>query len=176
MNIFTTLSQYVEYEPYSTTTRVDSEASVAVALITFFVFLFMFAIIYVINAIFLGKIFKKAGLASWPAWVPLYNNWKLLELGGQQGFWAVLSLIPIVNIVAAIFVFIAMYHIGLKLGKSGAFVVLGIFLPFIWLVWLALDSSQWNESAPGAAPSLATGPRPEGQATPPTPPAPTAAV
>lgn len=41
---------------------------------------------------------------------------------------------------------IGMYNIGLKLGKSSSFVLLAIFLPLVWLIWLAVDKSTWNES------------------------------
>lgn len=128
-----------------------SNADIAVglaALSVFMVIMFVVAAaVYVVNALLLGQIFKKAGVPQWIAWVPFYNQWKLLELGGQQGFWAVLTIVPIVNIVSAVFHYIACYHVGLKLGKSGAFVLLAIFLPIVWLAWLALDSSKWNKKA-----------------------------
>ena len=90
----------------------DTAAAVAVFM-GFLFFFFIFALIsYVVTAWLLGRIFKKAGVEQWVAWVPVYNTWKLLEIGGQQGFWAVLSLVPIVNIVSAVFMYIAMYHIG----------------------------------------------------------------
>ena len=54
---------------------------------------------------------------------------------------AVLVLFGILIIV--IFIIIAMYEIGLKLGKSGAFVLLAIFVPIVWMIWLAFDSSTW---------------------------------
>lgn len=44
-------------------------------------------------------------------------------------------------------IYIAQYHIGIKLGKSGAFVVLAIFLPLVWIIWLAVDKSVWNDEA-----------------------------
>ena len=60
-----------------------------------------------------------------------------------------------------------MYKIGLKLGKEGAFVLLAIFLPIVWLIWLAVDKSTWKgASLPGTAP---TTPQPGAQ-----PPAPAA--
>jgi hypothetical protein len=143
-----------DFTTYTTTTTGDSSVSAGVAaglIIGYFVALI---ISYVITAFFLGKIFKKAGVESWVAWVPFYNIWKALELGGQQGFWSILIILPFVNIVAAIFMIIAFYNIGLKLGKSGAFVVLAIFLPIVWLIWLALDKSVWNDAlgAPSKAP------------------------
>jgi uncharacterized membrane protein len=104
-------------------------------------------VLYVVMALFTGKIFKKAGVEQWRAWVPIYNNWLLLELGGQKGFWAVLHLVPVINIVSAIFMYIAMYHIGRKLGKDDAFVLLAIFLPLVWTIWLGVDSSTWSGPA-----------------------------
>ncbi len=148
---------------YYTTTSLDSsnavtpaDAATAAAVgIGFLIFwLILLAAVYVVVAIFLGRIFKKAGLPSWIAWVPFYNTWKLLEIGGQQGIWAILAIIPLVNYVSAVFVFIAMYHIGKKLGKDGTFVLLAIFLPIVWLVWLGVDKSKWNDKG-STAPSLA---------------------
>jgi hypothetical protein len=56
----------------------------------------------------------------------------------------VLAFIPFVNIASAVFMYIAMYEIGLRLGKQGAFVLFAIFLPLVWTVWLAIDSSTWQ--------------------------------
>ena len=113
-----------------------------------FTFLIIFALLsYAITAFLLGKVFQKAGAPQWAAWVPVYNNWKLLEIGGQQGFWALLAFIPFVNIVSLIFVYIAMYNIGRSLGKEGWFVLLAIFLPVVWLIWLAFDNSKWSKGA-----------------------------
>jgi hypothetical protein len=115
--------------------------------VTFMIVLFLVvALIYVIHAYFLGLIFKKAGVERWKAWVPIYNNWVLLELGNQKGLWAVLAIVPVVNIVSAVFMYIAMYHIGRKLGKDDLFVLLAIFLPTVWIIWLAVDTSTWAET------------------------------
>jgi len=150
-----TLLQFAQstYDSTYTTTSVDSAtaAGVSAGLVLFTILSVIVA--YVVSAILLGRIFKKAGIESWIAWVPFYNTWKMLEIGGQPGYWAVLALIPFVGYVSIVFVFIAMYNIGLKLGKSGAFVVLGIFLPIVWYIWLAVDDSKWNESL--GAPSRA---------------------
>ncbi len=128
---------------YQTTPAPDAAAS-AVVVGFVFLFLFVFAVAaYAISAFLLGRIFKKAGVPQWVAWVPIYNSWKLLELGNQQGFWAVLALLPFVNIVSAIFLYIAMFHIGKKLGKEDWFILVAIFLPIVWLIWLGFDDSKW---------------------------------
>ena len=134
---------------YATPTPISASGSadpavVAAVLGGVFLFLLIFALLsYAVTSWLLGRIFKKAGVEQWAAWVPIYNTWKLLELGGQQGFWAVLAIIPFVNIISAIFVYIAMYHIGKKLGKEDWFVIIAIFLPLVWLIWLAFDDSKW---------------------------------
>ena len=142
---------------YTTEPTADGVAAGIVLGGIFLFFVFTFVLIaYVIGAWLLGRIFKKAGEPQWIAWVPIYNSWKLLELGGQQGFWAVLALIPFVNIIAAIFLYIAMYHVGKKLGKEDWFVLFAIFLPIVWLVWLAFDDSKWPKAPAGKSAKKAT--------------------
>lgn len=126
----------------SMVTSSDVSAGAVIGLLVFG--LIILAVVYVITSLLWARIFKKAGVKEWKAWVPVYNNWIALELGDQKGFWAVLQFIPIVNIVAAVFMFIAMHNIGRKLGKESAFVLLAIFLPLVWLIWLAIDSSTWK--------------------------------
>lgn len=131
----------------------DSAVVASIIVFTLLFTLIVVAVTYIVTAIFLGKIFKKAGVESWIAWVPFYNYWKLLELGGQQGYWAVLSILPVVSYVSVVFMCIAMYHIGKKFGKDGTFVLLAIFLPIVWIIWLAVDKSKWNDKG-STAPSL----------------------
>jgi hypothetical protein len=169
MGLLTTFAQTADYYSSYYTTG-DSTASGAAAataaaafLATFMFFMFFIVIIaYVLTAIFLMRIFAKAGVPAWIAWVPFYNTWKLLELGGQQGFWAILAIIPGVNIASQIFIYIAQYHIGKKFGKSGEFVLWAIFLPIVWFIWLAFDQSKWNDGTTAQA-----------VVNPPTPPTPT---
>lgn len=146
MNIATFFGQSY-YDPYyyqdGTSMAYNSENAGMFLFILLCVLAFT-AVFYAVHAFLLGRIFAKAGVPAWKAWVPVYNSWTMLELGGQQGFWAVLALVPVVNIVSAVFVYIAMYNIGLKLGKEGAFILLGIFLPLVWYIWLAVDGSTWK--------------------------------
>jgi hypothetical protein len=137
------------------TNAVASAAFIGVLL--FFVFI-LFIASYAIGAFLLGRIFKKADTPQWIAWVPVYNTWKMLEIGGQQGFWSILLFIPIVNIVAIVFTYIAMYNIGLKLGKDDWFVLLAIFLPLIWMIWLAFDDSTWAVEKKAAPTKTKTAP------------------
>lgn len=178
--IMSFLSQLAQtaYPTYSSTYYVDgSEADAGAVLAAFAVmvpfFLFIFAIIYVISSLLLGMIFKKAGEPSWKAWVPIYNSWVLLELGGQKGYWVLLSFVPFLGIVTTIFMYIAMYKIGLRLQKEGWFVLIAIFFPVIWMAWLALDKSTWqtegSDSTPQTPPPFQPSSAPTVQPTPPAP-------
>lgn len=152
MSILSLFAQSPEYTYYETTTTTVDSGTAAGVFLAFVVFYILFAIAgYVISSFLLSRIFKKAGVEAWKAWVPLYNYWIMLELGGQKGFWAILLLVPIVNIVSVVFLVIAMYQIGLNLGKEGWFVLLAIFLPLVWLIWLAFDDSKWKGGEPVAA-------------------------
>lgn len=158
MDLFAQYNDYnYSYETPDVAADVDPAVAAAAISGAVMIILIVGIISYVISAILLGRIFKKAGVESWKAWVPIYNTWVMLQIGGQQGFWSILLLIPIVNIVAIVFMYIAMYQIGLKLGKSGAFVLLAIFLPLVWLIWLAFDDSKWHgkkvEAAKPATPA-----------------------
>jgi Family of unknown function (DUF5684) len=107
-------------------------------------------VLYAIFAFLLGKIFVKAGVESWKAWVPVYNQWAFLEIGGQKGWIVLLSLLSpipllgfIASLIVAVYSCIAAYNIGQGMGKDGLWVVLYIFLPVIWLAVFALDSSRY---------------------------------
>lgn len=147
-------NSYYDSSTYGTTSTMSSADAAGIAL-AMMGFIAVVAIIsYVVYAIFLGMIFKKAGIESWKAWVPIYNTWVLLEMGDQPGWWSLLALVPFVNIVAAVFMYIAMYHVGIKFGKEGVFVLLAIFLPIVWLIWLAVDKTAvWKPSVSGGSAS-----------------------
>lgn len=90
---------------------------------------------YLLMALSLSSLFAKVGVETWIAWVPVYNYWKWLELGGQRGWLSLLVLIPYGSIVTAVFLYIGMYRTGLAFRRGGGFLVLGIFLPFVW-AWI----------------------------------------
>jgi hypothetical protein len=133
------------YPDYTyTVTSVDNSAIGAFLIINFIIMALIVLISYAVSSFLLSRIFKKAGVKQSAAWIPIYSTWKLLELGGQQGFWAPLMLIPGVNIASMIFIYVAMYHVGKKLGKEDWFIILAILIPPVWFIILGFDKSQWN--------------------------------
>lgn len=59
---------------------------------------------YLITAIALYGVFKKAGEPAWAAFVPFYNTFILVRIAGYNPWMFLLFLIPIVNVVFAIVV------------------------------------------------------------------------
>jgi len=110
-------------------------------------------VVYVVIAIFNMKLFAKANVPAWKAWVPIVNSWKFLELGGYPGALCLLNFAAIIpcigfagSIIATVFMCMAAYQISLKLGKDGSWVVLYIFLSVVWLGIMAFNNAVWNDS------------------------------
>jgi Na+/melibiose symporter-like transporter len=98
----------------------------------------------ILVAVFAGfwKMFEKAGKPGWAAIVPFYNIYVLLLIAGKPAWWLVLYLIPLVNIIIAIIVTIA---IAKKFGKSGGFVVGLILLPVVFYPILGFGDARYQE-------------------------------
>jgi Family of unknown function (DUF5684) len=93
--------------------------------------------LYVVYGIALSMFFRKVGVEPWIGWVPYYRYWKWLEVGGQQGAFSLFSLIPYGAYATTVFLCIGMWRTGKAFGKDAGMLVLGIFLPFVWLFVLA---------------------------------------
>ncbi|WP_314504856.1 DUF5684 domain-containing protein [uncultured Microbacterium sp.] len=81
---------------------------------------------YVLIAIALWMVFKKAGWPGVLALIPIVNIVILVKIAGLSGWWSLLYLIPIVNVVFSIVVAI---KLGAAFGKSA---VWSFFL--LWLI------------------------------------------
>lgn len=64
------------------------------------------------------KTFEKAGKPGWAAIIPIYNIIVILEIAGKPLWWIILFLIPCVNIIVSLLVFIALAK---SFGKSEVF-------------------------------------------------------
>jgi hypothetical protein len=140
----------------------NSGAPVALSILIFgLVFSYIaivFLIQYVLYGIALSMFFRKVGIESWVAWVPYYRYWKWLEVGGHPGAYVLFSIIPYGNIVTFVFIYIGMWHTGKAFGKDSGMLVLGIFLPFVWLFILASKDEVYRPeliTAAGFPPPLA---------------------
>jgi hypothetical protein len=133
----------------------DSQSTLAILALIYglaFGFLLLSLLIsYVLYGIALSLFFRKVGVESWIAWVPYYRYWKWLEVEGQPGAYALFGLVPYGNIVTAVFLYIGMWHTGKAFGKDVGMLILGIFLPFVWLFVLASKNEVYRPELIAAA-------------------------
>ncbi|RJQ81054.1 hypothetical protein D5S17_05930 [Pseudonocardiaceae bacterium YIM PH 21723] len=105
-------------------------------------------IIYLIGVVLLWKIFEKAGKPGWYAIIPIYNAYVLVKIIGWSGWGLLLLFIPIVNLVATLFLAV---HLAKSFGKGGLFGIVGLWIfSIIGLAILAFGSAEYsprNESA-----------------------------
>lgn len=114
--------------------------------------LFVYLIFLALYIVAGWMVFKKAGEAGWKWIIPIYNIWVLLKIVGRPGWWLLLFLIPIVNIII-------WFIVAIDLSKSfGHGVGLGIgiaLLPYIFLLVLGFGSATYQgpAGATGSAPA-----------------------
>lgn len=124
------LAQTTTFDPNS------GAAGAAGAMMICFVYLAIF-LVFVAG---LWKMFTKAGQPGWAAIVPIYNLVVLLQIVGRPIWWVILLLIPVVNIVISIILW-------LDTAKSygrGIGTALGlIFLTPIFVCILGFGSAQY---------------------------------
>jgi len=122
-----------------------------------------FIIFYAIAVIPFWVIFTKAGQPGWPALIPIYSTYILLKIIGRPGWWLLLFLVPILNIV----ILIIMYNgLSKSFGHGVGFTLGLLFLSLIFFYVLAFGSSTYRGPAPAGGGGMA--------APPPPPPMPTA--
>lgn len=142
-------SNGLEYGTYdSTYSSTSAQSDPASGLVTLGVFMFVlaiFAIIWLISAILLWKVFTKAGQPGWKALIPIYNNWVLFEISGKPGYWSLAFLIPFVgSILATAATIVAMLQLAKNFGKNTTFAVIWlILLPFIGLIMLGFGDAKY---------------------------------
>jgi hypothetical protein len=114
-----------------------AEASNGVSAALWVVYFLSIAVLYIIP---LWVIFQKAGVEPWKAIIPIYNTYVLIKIVGRPGWWILLFLVPIVNIVISIIVY---NDLSKSFGKSGWFTVGLIFLNWIFLMILAFGKATY---------------------------------
>lgn len=102
---------------------------------------------YVLMGIAFFRLAKLAGRhdIAWFAWVPILSAILQLRLIKKSGWWVLMYLVPIANIVFAIIWQVKLLH---AFGKHGAWVLMGIFLSVVyyimWLVWSYSDQTEYK--------------------------------
>jgi uncharacterized membrane protein YhaH (DUF805 family) len=103
------------------------------------VLIYLAFLVFVIASVW--KVFEKAGKPGWAVLVPFYNIIVLLEIAKRPGWWLLLMLIPLVNIV---FSFIVHIDVAKAFGKDSGFGVGLTLLGFIFYPILAFGDAQYQ--------------------------------
>jgi uncharacterized membrane protein YhaH (DUF805 family) len=83
-------------------------------------FFFTFGVIAIILIIAQWKIYEKAGEPGWASIIPIYNVIILLKIIGKPWWWLLLFIIPLVNLVFAIWM---LNLLAKSFGKSEGFTI-----------------------------------------------------
>jgi len=96
---------------------------------------FLLAYIAVVVGVFAGawKMYGKAGQPGWGAIVPFYNMYLLCRICGRPGWWFVLALLPVVNLVIGIILVIDLSRsFGRGFGTTVGLLLLSpVFVPIL---------------------------------------------
>lgn len=103
------------------------------------VFLVVFTTIMLIMLSSMWRIFTKAGYAGWTSLVPIYNAVLMMRIAGKPGWWVLLMMFPLVNMVIMVVVDISLAN---QFGKNAAFGIGLLFLPLIFMPILAFGSAK----------------------------------
>lgn len=96
------------------------------------------------NWLMYWKVFEKAGQPPVMSLIPIVNLYYLFKIAGRPGWWLVLLLVPLVNIVILILVCI---DIAKKFGQGTGFAVGLILLGIIFFPILGFGSAQYQSNA-----------------------------
>jgi len=115
--------------------------SIIVSLLYLAIIVFVFAGVW--------KTFTKAGQPGWAAIIPIFNLYVLIKTAGRPGWWLLLFIIPLVNIVM---VFIVAIDVAKAFGKGTGFGIGLALLGFIFYPILGFgDATYQGSSAPAPA-------------------------
>ncbi len=90
------------------------------------------------------KILDKTGRPGWGILIPIFNVLLILEITGKPWWWILLLLIPIVDIIYAIWV---VNLLAKSFGKSKRYTLGIIFFPYIFIPMLAFGEAIYNGPA-----------------------------
>jgi hypothetical protein len=84
----------------------------------FFILIWLAIVVVLIAAQW--KIFEKAGQPGWACLIPIYNIYILLKIVGKPGWWLIMFILPIVNVIFAIW---TINMLSKSFGKDEGFTV-----------------------------------------------------
>ncbi len=104
------------------------------------VYMIVVLAVAVISLVGMWKIFVKAGKPGWAAIVPIYNTYCLFEISFGTGWLFLLCLVPCVNVVITIIMWIKLAQ---AFDKGAAYGIGILFLPVVFLPMLGFSDAQY---------------------------------
>ncbi|MBN2029590.1 signal peptidase I [bacterium] len=92
--------------------------------------------------IVMWKVFVKAGQPGWGILIPIYNVYLILKIAKRPGWWLILYLIPVVNLIIAIMI---QFDIAKNFKKGVGFGFGLLLLGFIFYPILAFGDAKYNK-------------------------------
>jgi hypothetical protein len=86
------------------------------------------------------KVFTKAGKPGWAAIIPIYNLIVLLQIAGKPVWWILLLLVPVVNLVIVILIWVGVAN---AFGKGTGFAIGLLFLSPIFVPILGFSDARY---------------------------------
>ncbi len=124
-------------------------ASAGITAVLVLVYLLIFAAAYVVTGLLYHFLFKKIGIQSWRAWVPIVNTYAILQAGGFNGWWALGVFVPGLNLVTVVFMIMSMFRIGRGLRIEDALNVIMIILG-VWTIVVLIAGKPYDHRLTGA--------------------------
>jgi hypothetical protein len=115
------------------------------------VYWFPSVIVAIILLAAMWRIYSKAGQPGWAAIVPVYNVYVLLKIVGRPGWWLLLYLVPVVNLIVWI---IVQLDLAQAFGKGVGFALGLILLPGLFHLILGFGGATYRLQQAGPQPSL----------------------
>ena len=91
------------------------------------------------------KTFTKAGQPGWAVLIPIYNCYVLCKVAQRPGWWLLLLLVPLVNLIIAIVLAI---DVAKQFNKGVGFGLGLAFLGFIFYPILGFGEATYGPTAP----------------------------
>lgn len=96
-------------------------------------------LIVLLPAIGLAKLFEKAGIPSWKAWVPFLNTWEMLKAARYKQYWFWIQFIPVLGWFISIWILVEFVKL---FGKYGFLEhAAAVLLPFIYFPYIGFSTN-----------------------------------
>lgn len=101
-------------------------------------------VIAVIVIVAMWKVFVKAGQPGWASIIPIYNTYIMCKIAGKPGWWVIMFFVPLVNIIFAILLMVALAK---SFGKGAGFAVGLLLLGFVFFPILGFGDATYQGAA-----------------------------